>query len=338
MVYEKEGEKRQMIFKCQNCGGNVVYSPDKEAMYCPHCEGIESQQKMEGNSEEVCVNCGATLMKGEFTSASKCEYCGNYIIFDEKVEGMYKPNLILPFKIGKEKAKEILKTEFKKKAFTPASFLSDATLDKMEGVYVPFWLYDYLANYSFSGEGTRVRTWRSGNKEYTETSFYHIERELDIDFDKIPVDASNAMDDKIMDLMEPYDYKVLEEFQEKYMSGFLSEVFNEPSGKLEPRAKAKAQNDSEALLNETLSGYHSVRPHHKNLQLNKNGLYYALFPVWVYTYSYKNEKFPFYINGQTGKVIGKTPMSAQKLTGYAATVFGCTFLIMTLLKMIMGVI
>ena len=303
MAKLREGEKRQMIFKCQNCGGNVVYSPDKEAMYCPHCEGIESQQKMEGNSEEVCVNCGATLTKGEFTSASKCEYCGNYIIFDEKVEGMYKPNLILPFKIGKEKAKEILKKEFKKKAFTPASFLSDATLDKMEGVYVPFWLYDYLANYSFSGEGTRVRTWRKGNKEYTETSYYHIERELDIDFAKIPVDASNEMDDKIMDLMEPYDYKVLEEFQEKYMSGFLSEVFNEPSAKLE-----------------------------------QDGLYYALFPVWVYTYNYKNEKFPFFINGQTGKVIGKTPMSAQKLAGYAATVFGCTFLIMTFLKMIMGVI
>lgn len=327
-----------MIFKCQNCGGNVVYSPDKAAMYCPHCEGIESQQKMEGNSEEVCVNCGATLQLDEFTSASKCEYCGNYIIFDKKVEGIYKPNLILPFKVGKEKAKEILKKEFKKKAFTPASFLSEATLDKMEGSYVPFWLYDYQADFNFSGEGTKVRRWRSGNKEYTETSYYHVERELDIDFDKIPVDASNAMDDSVMDLMEPYDYKVLEDFQEKYMSGFLGEVFNEPSGKLEPRAKEKAKRDADALLNETLSGYSSMRTHHRNLHLDKNGLYYALFPVWVYTYNYRNEKYPFYINGQTGKVIGKTPMSMQKLAGYAATVFGFTFLMATFIKMIMEVV
>lgn len=327
-----------MIFKCQNCGGNVVYSPEKGAMYCPHCEGIESQQKMEGSSEEVCANCGAPLQIGEFTSASKCEHCGNYIIFDKRVEGIYEPNLILPFKIGKEKAKEILKQEFKKKAFTPASFLSEATLNKMEGTYVPFWLYDYLANYSFDGEGTKVRTWRSGNKEYTETSYYHVVREMDIDFDKIPVDASLNMPDGIMDLMEPYDYSILEKFQEKYMSGFLSEVFNEPSGKLESRAKSKASRDSEALLNETLGQYTTMRTHNKQLNLNKNGLYYALFPVWVYTYNYRNENYSFYINGQTGKVIGKTPLSMPKMAGYAATVFALAFSMMSFIKMIMEVI
>lgn len=314
-----------MIFKCQNCGGNVVYNPDKGAMYCPHCEGIESQQKTEGSSQEVCANCGAPITLDEFTSASKCEHCGSYIVFDERVEGMYRPNLILPFKVGKEKAKEILKKEFKKKAFTPSGFLSDATLEKMEGTYVPFWLYDYLADYTYDGEGTKVRTWTSGNKEYTETSYYHVVREMDIDFDKIPVDASNAMEDSIMDLMEPYDYTVLEEFQEKYMSGFFSEIFNEPSGKLEPRAMDKARKDADMLLNETLSGYASLRVHHKNLNLNKNGLYYALFPVWVYTYSYQNEKYSFYINGQTGKVIGKTPLSMKKLLGYAATVYALGF-------------
>lgn len=24
-----------MIFKCKNCGGNSVYSPEKKMMYCP---------------------------------------------------------------------------------------------------------------------------------------------------------------------------------------------------------------------------------------------------------------------------------------------------------------
>ena len=38
----------------------------------------------------------------------------------------------------------------------------------MEGIYVPFWLYDYKACYDYTGEGVRVRTWTSGNTEYTE--------------------------------------------------------------------------------------------------------------------------------------------------------------------------
>lgn len=323
-----------MIFKCQNCGGNVVYSPEKGSMYCPHCEGIESQQKLAGASEETCANCGAPLSVPEFSSSTRCEHCGHYIVFDKKVEGEYEPNLIVPFKIGKEGAKEILKREFKKRAFTPASFLSEATLDKMEGTYVPFWLYDYLAHYNYVGEGTKVRSWRSGDKEYTETSYYRVVREMDIDFDKIPVDASIAMDDGVMDLMEPYDYKALEGFQDKYISGFLSEYFNEDAEKLEPRAKRKAQNDAEALLQENLSGYSTLRAQQKQLNMDRLGFFYALLPVWVYTYSYRDQKFPFYVNGQTGKVIGKTPMSGLKLAGYSATAFAASFLIVNMLFMI----
>lgn len=310
-----------MIFKCSNCGGNVVYSPEKEAMYCPHCEGLESQQKIDGNSETTCANCGAPINLGEFTSASKCEHCGHYIVFDERVQGAYEPNLILPFKIGKEKVKEILKKEFKKRAFTPSSFLSEATLDSMEGTYVPFWLYDYITNCVFDGEGTKVRTWRSGNKEYTERSYYRVIRDMDIDFDKIPVDASIAMDDGTMDLMEPYDYKALENFQEKYMSGFYAEFFNETAEKLEPRALSKVQSASEALLNESLGAYSSLKQFHRHVQPNKLGYFYSLLPVWVYTYRYRDEIYPFYVNGQTGKAVGKTPLSKQKLIWYAATVF-----------------
>lgn len=327
-----------MIFKCQNCGGNVVYSPEKKAMYCPHCEGIESQNKTGEDVGEVCANCGAPLQPGEYTSASKCEHCGCYVIFDGKVQGAYEPNLIIPFQVGKEAAKDILKKEFKKRPFTPSGFLSEAALEKMEGIYVPFWLYDYIADCSFEGEGTKVRSWVSGNMRYTETSFFRVVRELQVDFDKIPVDASVAMDDSIMDLMEPYGYQALEKFQEKYMSGFFSEVFNASPEQLEPRAKQKAGKDSEALLQETLSGYQTLKTFRRNVNLKRDGLYYSLFPVWVYTYQYHNEKYIFYINGQTGKVIGKTPVSLSKTVGYGATVFAAAFTMLTLIRMLLEVI
>ncbi|MCM1262734.1 MAG: hypothetical protein NC313_08430 [Butyrivibrio sp.] len=310
-----------MIFKCRNCGGNVVYSPEKKAMYCPHCEGIDSEQKLEGSSEDICSNCGAPLNPSEYTSALRCEHCGHYIVFDDKVQGSYNPNLIMPFKVGKESVKEILKKEFKKRAFTPSSFLSEASLDKMEGSYVPFWLYDYMANCVFDGEGTRVRSWRSGNKEYTETSHYKVVRDMDIDYDKIPVDASILMDDGTMDLMEPYDYRALENFQEKYMSGFYAEFFNQDAITLEHRALAKVRGSAEAILNESLSGYSTLKPFHRDVRTKRLGYFYALFPVWIYTYRYREQTYTFYVNGQTGKAIGKTPLSVRKMIGYAATVF-----------------
>ena len=102
-----------MIFKCKNCGGNAVYHPDKKAMWCPHCDSLDSQERLDTENMENCTNCGAPLEQiGEFTSALKCAHCGAYIILKDRVEGSNRPHLILPFEISKEKAVEILKKEF----------------------------------------------------------------------------------------------------------------------------------------------------------------------------------------------------------------------------------
>lgn len=73
----------------------------------------------------------------------------------------------------------------------------------------------------YAGTGTRVRVWVSGDTEFTETSYFQVSRDMDVDFEKLPVDASLAMEDNVMDLMEPYGYEALENFRPEYMSGFL---------------------------------------------------------------------------------------------------------------------
>ena len=66
-----------MIFKCSNCGSNVLYNPEKGQMRCPHGDGVDSQEKVtEEQSLERCINCGATLKIGDYTSATPCEHCG----------------------------------------------------------------------------------------------------------------------------------------------------------------------------------------------------------------------------------------------------------------------
>lgn len=327
-----------MIFKCRNCGGNVVYEPDKRKMICPHCESEESQVKTEGRNTGTCPSCGAPLEKGEYGSAGPCPSCGNYLIYDERVSGNYQPDLILPFKISRQRAKEILRQEFGARIFSPSSFLSEAALRSMEGIYVPFWMYDYDADVLYQGEGVKIKTWRSGDTQYTETSHYLVERELGIAFDKIPVDASIAMDDAVMDMMEPYNYSVLEPFEEKYISGFTAEVYNQSSEQLKERAESRARQDAQVLLNETLGGYHSIRTKNSRTSLNQKQAMYALMPVWLYEYRYRNKNYRFYVNGQTGKVIGATPVSAEKTVFYGISIFGFVTATLTLLKMIAEVL
>ncbi|MBQ8040577.1 MAG: hypothetical protein IJ274_12060 [Lachnospiraceae bacterium] len=310
-----------MIFKCKNCGGNSVYHPDKKAMWCPHCESLDSQERVDTENMEICTNCGATLDSvTEYTSALKCSHCGSYIILKDRVEGENRPELILPFAISKEKAVEILKKEFGSRLLTPDSFLSHATLECLEGSYIPFWLYDYMSRVDYEGKATKVRTFRSGQYEVTETSHYRVTRKLDIQFDKIPVDASKRMANDIMDLMEPYEYQALLNFEEKYMSGFQGEIVNFSDAEEEERAKQKARNDSESLLNETILGYTTSVPLHKDIRIERQKARFALMPVWVYRYNFRGKDYVYHVNGQTGKVIGKTPTDKRKAWWYSAAV------------------
>ena len=327
-----------MIFKCKNCGGNAIYNPDKGSMYCPHCESIDCEEKISSTVMTECVNCGAPIEIEEFTSALKCPHCASYLIFEERVENEFTPNLILPFKISKDKAVEKLHNEFRKRIFTPSSFLTQASIEEMEGSYVPYFMYDYDANAIYHGTGTKVRTWTTGDTEYTETSYYDVIRNMDIDFRKIPVDASKKMDDDIMDLMEPYDYKALENFKEKYMSGFLSERYNFSSTELEKRARVKADKDAKSLLHDTILGYATLTPTQEEINLQEKENHYALFPVWVYLFRFHGKEYQFHVNGQSGKVLGVTPIDKQKVALYSTTLFGIIMLIGCMIRLILEVI
>lgn len=324
-----------MIFKCKNCGGNSVYSPKTGKMYCPHCESDDSQEKLAGAGLSQCVNCGAPLEVSEFTSAMKCPNCGSYHIFEERIEGEYTPHLILPFQISKEQAVESLRKEFGRRVFTPSTFLSHASIERMEGAYVPFFLYGFHADASYRAKGTKVRSWTSGDTKYTETSYYDIEREMDAEFERIPVDASLRMENNTMDLLEPYNYKALLEFQDKYMSGFEAEIYSESADALQMRAESKAKSDSHALIRDSVTGYATVTQETEQINLHRKSCEYALLPVWIYDFQYQGETYRFHVNGQTGKIIGKTPVAHNKVIGYSATVFGLClaagFLVRTLL-------
>lgn len=324
-----------MIFKCKNCGGNAVYSPEHKGMYCPFCDSEKSEQRTnDAYNIQVCPNCSGELEIAEHTSALQCPYCDSYIILNDRVEGEYLPSKLIPFKYSKEMVKNLVKDKFKKCIFAPTDFLSEAKLNSMRGEYIPFWMYDYNTHCDYRGEGVKIRTWRTGNVEHTETSYYSVVRDMDITYQDIPVDASVKMPDSIMDLMEPYNYGEMVDFAPEYMSGFDGEKYNMSSDLVESRAKEKMAASANTLVNQSVSGYVRVTQQMKNIVGNNTDTRYCLLPVWKYIYKYNDTEYPFYINGQTGKVIGKVPVSAKKVWAYGATLWA----VLAAIIMLIGVI
>ncbi len=329
-----------MIFKCKNCGGNVVYNPEKHGMFCPFCDSMESEERKDYAESElqICPNCGGEVPVLEHTSATQCPYCDNYLIFNERVEGDYQPKHIIPFQMGKENCKKSLREKFKKCLFAPTDFLSEVRLNSMQGTYVPFWFYRCNTTCDFQGEGTKVRSWTTGNTQYTETSYYNVVRNMDVGFEKIPVDASEQMPDDIMDLMEPYRYEQMEAFKPEYLSGFYGEKYNMAAVEAEGRARKKMEDDVKEMLKASYAGYRSMRVNRQNIDLHEIKAEYGLLPVWKYIYHYKEKDYPFYVNGQTGKIVGTAPLSKAKVWAYAGTIWGCLTVILVFLRGIMRMV
>ncbi|MBQ8822920.1 MAG: hypothetical protein IJZ82_09775 [Lachnospiraceae bacterium] len=311
-----------MIFKCKNCGGNVIYSPEHKQMYCPYCDSKESQERaMEECDKQFCPNCGGEITVEEHTSALQCKYCDHYIILNDRVEGAYLPKKIIPFKLSKEMVKNALRQRFKKATFAPTDFLSEVRLNSMVGEYVPFWMYDYDVNCTYNAEGVRVRTWTTGDIQHTETSYYDVIRDMNINYKEIPVDASVKMPDGVMDLLEPYNYGEFVEFKPEFMSGFTAEKYNMESDTVEFRANDKMSTSASAILRNSVSGYSRLHERSKNFSVRNKVHNYNLLPAWKYLYTYKDKLYPFYVNGQTGKIVGSVPVSKQKVLAYGATLF-----------------
>ena len=326
-----------MFYRCGGCGGNVVYDPQKKKMVCESCMTESNFQVIEQASLDQCDNCGTILEAKPHTLSCKCPACSTYLILNDRMEGDLKPDLVLPFTVDKNSAIEKLRESFGKKLFLPGNFLNASTVEKMEGVYVPFWMFDFHSEVSYIGRGEKIRTWSDGDYEYTETKIYRIEREFEVDYDKIPADGSSTMEDKLMDLLEPYDYAELIDFKADYMSGFFADTYDEDSDKVQPRAEEKAKKYANQQLRSSISGYDNVIDQHNFQNHDVQAIKYAFLPVWRYVYTFQGQEYHFFVNGQSGKVSGAPPISKGKAAGLGVITFASVLFMVSMIINFLGV-
>lgn len=268
-----------------------------------------------------CPSCGAELICDSTTAASSCPYCGNPTVVPGQFDESIKPDLIIPFKLDKEAAKQGLLNHYKGKKLLPKSFISGNRVEEITGVYVPFWLFDGHAQASVSYEATKERRERHGDDEIIHTEHYNVSRAGEVSFEKVPVDASSKMPSDHMDSIEPYDYKELKAFSTAYLPGFMADKYDISVEDSAGRADLRFENTILDDLSSTVSGYSSVSMTNKKVKLTRGEVKYALFPVWMLSTKWNGEIYTFAMNGQTGKMVGDLPVDKGKLFGYFAAIF-----------------
>ncbi len=311
-----------MEYKCKNCGGNVIFDPEKQKMFCPHCSSLESQDII-NHENSKCPNCGADLDATAKTTSSRCHYCDTYLVLDEHLKDNYRPDVVLPFQVSKNQATEILNKNFGKRIFVPDNFLSQKSLEAIQGIYVPYYLYDFNSHCHLDAVGIKDRTYRRGDYLITEHHHFNVLRDMDIPFNKVPADGSQELDDIKMSLIEPYDYQQLLAFDEKYLSGFFSNQADFLSDEVEAVAHHKADDFSKTILAQSVSGYTRLIKKDESIVLDMLNVDYTLLPMYIYKYAFKGETYEIFVNGQNGKVIGEIPISKSKAVLYFVLMVIC---------------
>ena len=334
-----------LIMKCSNCGSSMSFSPEKKKLVCANCLTEQAVEEREPAAQQAweqestvfnCTSCGSQLVTEANTTATFCSYCGQPTILPTRLTGTYAPSQVLPFKFSQKQAEQAFFKWCRSGLVTPNELVNAARVRKISGIYVPFWLYDCDISGNFEAEGTKIHVYRIGNTEYTETSFFAVHRNLDALYRKVPTDASSKMDDAQMDKLEPFDANELKEFIMPYLSGFFAEKYDQDSLQLLPRLRNRINNYFEGYAKSTMTGYASLRMSGKDIRYDKVETDYVLLPVWMLSFMYKGKEYLFAMNGQTGKVVGKPPISKVKVALWFAGVAGAVFGLLKILEALLA--
>ena len=205
-----------------------------------------------------------------------------------------------------------MKKFFRRKPLLPGSFSKDNVVEEIKNLYVPFWIFDADVEGKVRFKGEVTRTWSDSEYNYRETKYYSIIRGGGIAFDHVPVDGSSKMEDKLMESIEPYDFSQAEEFNVAYLAGIAADRYDVDKDVTFNRATERFRDGTIQAFRNDIHGYSNVTVQDSNIQLSNTKASYALYPVWILNTKWKDKKYMFAVNGQTGKVAGDLPVSVPK--------------------------
>lgn len=329
-------ETQTQISKCASCGANMLYDTETRGLKCPYC-GSEVKLDFDNICREIdfsklfdkqitdwggethifrCNNCGAreVLLKTEI--AKKCSFCGTTNVVESKEVSGLRPNAVLPFLISKEKASENVIRWAKKKLFAPKKFKKSVNPEEIAGNYSPAFTFDsdttspyrgelgeyYYVTVRVNGKPTRQRRIR----------WFWIGGVHEACFDDILIQASSSVNQKTVVRLQPFDTNNAQEYASSFLQGFTATQYAK-DGKA---CWNDAKNEMSARIKRQILSkykYDVVKSFSFTTDYSNVTFKYLLLPIYVGHCSYAQKLYNFFVNGQSGKVTGKTPVSVIKV-------------------------
>ena len=337
---------KQRQFPCTHCGASLVFSPGTDSLSCPYCgtanaipttgdsvqeQDYESQlAKLSADQPTIeilavhCNVCGAESTLKPNVTAAKCPFCGSGIVATGRSKKLIKPQGLLPFHITRTDANGRFGRWIGGLWFAPNNLKHQAESAGLDGVYLPCWTYDCIADTQYTGQRgeyywtTETYSTYENGKPITRTRqvrkirWWPASGAVTDPFNDLLVMASHSLPRKQLDRLEPWDLENLCPYGDEYLSGFACQSYeiNLPDGfqtakqMMQPTIDGSIRGDiggDEQQIDSKDSAYHDISYKH------------ILLPVWISAYRYRDKTFRFLVNARTGEVQGERPISWVKV-------------------------
>ncbi len=328
-------QRETVTAKCDNCGGNMVFDPATQMLKCPHCESVKDFEKGENvkeidilsafsQSEEWkdessvyrCENCGAIVVLKMGETATKCPYCEtSHVVKTDEIAGL-KPNALYPFTVTTDTARDSVKKYVKSRWFAPKKFKKNLTADNFKGVFQPGFTFDSATRSTYVGKiGKRhTRVVGSGKNRRTET--YIVWRSISgtyfDSFNDVLINGDSTYSQTTLNKIMPYSENNLKEYTVDYLTGYMAKRSDR---KIEDCWSDAKREMDEMIKSHILSQYSYDVVSFLNVSTTHTSVTYkyVLIPIYLLNYRYNKKLYTMHVNGNTGKVTGKTPVSPWKV-------------------------
>ena len=335
-------------YPCAACGAQAEWNPARQALVCPFC-GTSTPFKVDEASGEIveldlakalrelpddergwlaekrtvqCQSCKAVTVFDPERVGQNCEFCGSPALVDyTEIKAPIRPQSLLPFKITETQVREQMRAWYASKWLAPNAFKRRALVDRLHGLYIPYWTFDAQAvcpwtaeagHYYYTTETVRTNG-RTETRQVRHVRWEPASGVVDHFFDDEPVPGTQGVSVSLLKQIEPFPTTTeLVPYSTAFLSGFVVEHYQVVLFDAAERSRAAMNSELQRLAAAQIPG-----DTYRNLQIqptfSNQTFKHVLVPIFLLTYNYGARPFRLLVNGYTGKMAGEYPKSAWKI-------------------------
>ena len=319
-------------YKCDGCGGNLLFDPESQNLKCEYCKstveifaskkGYNIKHKYTPTMKFVeskdtgnvyrCLSCDTKVSTVTETELKRCPSCGSKDL-NQIQETQLHPMNIIPFSVSKENAASLYQKWIGSRKFAPNNLKKMAKLQKVSGLYAPVYLFDLDATTHYSAQGITEHKRKDGSIRKSSTYINDVEHTEYLNY---ICSANHKLNSNIFRGTGGYDNAGIVPYSNEYLLGLSGVGTDFTVQQSFADATEEISNAEQSQIKSRLNlRYDDVDFFRASTEIRNVDCGYLYVPVWANHYKYKNKDYHCYINGQTGKIHGKTPKSFWKIFG-----------------------